>query len=163
MIGFNNQFIKLLQYNAPIPLYDRKYALHITLSPTAPIGRQKDTKHFSLPWLKHVKRCEQNILVIPEFTKGWDPLHNCHIRLTRDYKNTTPNSNRESFQGKEIDLWNNSPKYFLNCTMRHRRSYLFLADDSRMICSRLHILQRCYDNCWRRHQHGTPPTKRVSK
>jgi len=30
MIGYNNQGIKLLPYNAPIPLYDKKYALHKT-------------------------------------------------------------------------------------------------------------------------------------
>jgi len=30
MIGYNNQGIKLLPYNAPIPLCDKKYALHKT-------------------------------------------------------------------------------------------------------------------------------------
>jgi len=30
MIGYNNQGIKVLPYNAPISLYDIKYALHKT-------------------------------------------------------------------------------------------------------------------------------------
>jgi len=30
MADYNNQDIKLLPYNAPIPLYDRQYVLHIT-------------------------------------------------------------------------------------------------------------------------------------